>query len=261
MYDLPSDNPLEPGLPDEFHLLQPQLLLLTFQPPNWEPELVFSAADLNLYYDVRHPQWYKRPDWFGVVGVPRLYDGHDLRLSYVIWQEGVSPAIVVELLSPGTENQDLGEELRQPEEPPTKWTVYEQILQVPYYVVFSRYTNQLQAFELVDGHYQPVTLVEGRLPIPQLELSLGLWQGSYRGIERLWLRWLTLEGELIPLADEELIVAKQEASAAKQEASAAKQEASAAKQEASAAKQRAEQLAARLRELGIEPETIPQIDF
>jgi len=254
MYDLPSDNPLEPGLPDEFHLLQPQLLLLTFQPPNWEPELVFSAADLNLYYNVRHPQWYKRPDWFGVVGVPRLYDGHDLRLSYVIWQEGVSPAIVVELLSPGTENQDLGEELRQPEEPPTKWTVYEQILQVPYYVVFSRYTNQLQAFELVGGYYQPVALVEGRLPIPPLELSLGLWQGSYRGIERLWLRWLTLEGELIPLADEELIAAKQEVSAAKQEASAAKQE-------ASAAKQRAEQLAARLRELGIEPETIPQIDF
>jgi len=254
MYDLPSDNPLEPGLPDEFHLLQPQLLLLTFQPPNWEPDLVFSAANLNLYYNVRHPQWYNRPDWFGVVGVPRLYDGHDLRLSYVIWQEGVSPAIVVELLSPGTENQDLGEELRQPGEPPTKWTVYEQILRIPYYVVFSRYTNQLQAFELVGGYYQPVALVEGRLPIPPLELSLGLWQGSYRGIERLWLRWLTLEGELIPLADEELIVAKQEASAAKQEASAAKQE-------ASAAKQRAEQLAARLRELGIDPETIPQIDF
>jgi Uma2 family endonuclease len=254
MYDLPSDNPLEPGLPDEFHLLQPQLLLLTFQPPNWEPDLVFSAADLNLYYNVRHPQWYKRPDWFGVVGVPRLYDGHDLRLSYVIWQEGVSPTIVVELLSPGTENQDLGQELRQPGEPPTKWTVYEQILRIPYYVVFSRYTNQLQAFELVGGYYQPVALVEGRLPIPPLELSLGLWQGSYRGIERLWLRWLTLEGELIPLADEELIAAKQEASAAKQEASAAKQEASAAKQEASAAKQRAEQLAARLRELGIDPE-------
>ncbi len=255
MYDLPSDNPLEPGLPDEFHLLQPQLLLLTFQPPNWEPDLVFSAANLNLYYNVRHPQWYKRPDWFGVVGVPRLYDGHDLRLSYVIWQEGVSPAIVVELLSPGTENQDLGEELRQPGEPPTKWTVYEQILRIPYYVVFSRYTNQLQAFELVGGYYQPLALVEGRLPIPPLELSLGLWQGSYRGIERLWLRWLTLEGELIPLADEELIAAKQEASAAKQEASAAKQEASAAKQEASAAKQRAEQLAARLRQLGIDTET------
>ena len=27
MYDLPSEDPEEPGLPDEFHLLQPQLLL------------------------------------------------------------------------------------------------------------------------------------------------------------------------------------------------------------------------------------------
>ena len=249
MYDLPSENQEEPGLPDEFHLLQPQLLLLTFRPPNWNPDLVFSAADLNLYYDVRHPQWYKRPDWFGVVGVPRLYDEHDLRLSYVIWQEGVSPSIVVELLSPGTENQDLGEEVRQLDEPPTKWEVYEQILRVPYYVVFSRYTNQMQAFELVGTGYELVSLVEGRLQIPQLSLSLGLWQGSYRGIERLWLRWFTLEGELIPIADEELTTAKQEATAAKQEANEAKQE-------ATAAKERAEQLAARLRELGIDPNTV-----
>jgi len=36
---------------------------------------------MNLYYDVRHAQWYKRPDWFGV-GVPRLYDEVDMRLSY-----------------------------------------------------------------------------------------------------------------------------------------------------------------------------------
>ena len=85
MYDLPSEEPEEPGLPDEFHLLQPQLLLLTFQPPNWEINQVFNAAALNLYYDVKHPLWHKRPDWFGVVGVSRLYDDRDLRLSYVIW--------------------------------------------------------------------------------------------------------------------------------------------------------------------------------
>jgi hypothetical protein len=29
MYDLPSDNPEKPGLPDEFHDLQPQLLSRT----------------------------------------------------------------------------------------------------------------------------------------------------------------------------------------------------------------------------------------
>jgi len=52
----------------------------------------------------------KRPDF--VVGVPRLYDETDLRLSYVIWQEGVDPLVVVELLSPGTEEEDLGENVR-----------------------------------------------------------------------------------------------------------------------------------------------------
>jgi hypothetical protein len=39
MYDLPSENPEEPGLPDEFHNFQPQLLRetcqssLTYPPP------------------------------------------------------------------------------------------------------------------------------------------------------------------------------------------------------------------------------------
>lgn len=85
MYDLPSEDPEEPGLPDEFHIYQPQLLRETFQPPLWQPVSVFTASDLNLYYDVSHPSWYKRPDWFGVVGVSRLYEGRELRLSYVTW--------------------------------------------------------------------------------------------------------------------------------------------------------------------------------
>lgn len=88
MYDLPSEDPEEPGLPDAFHLLQPELLRLTFRPPSYPKDTVFTASDMNLYYDVRQPLWYKRPDWFGVLDVPRLYDGQDMRLSYVIWQEG-----------------------------------------------------------------------------------------------------------------------------------------------------------------------------
>ena len=32
-----------------------------------------------------------------------------MRLSYVRWQERVDPLIVVELLSPGTEEEDLGQ--------------------------------------------------------------------------------------------------------------------------------------------------------
>lgn len=242
MYDLPSDNPEEPGLPDEFHFLQPLLLFLTFGPPNWNPEQVFAACDLNLYYDVTHPNWYKRPDWFGVVGVSRLYEERDLRLSYVVWQERVNPFVVVELLSPGTEEEDFGRTVQKSGNPATKWQVYEQILRVPYYIIFSRYTNELQAFHLVGGHYEPVTITDGRFLLPELELSLGLWQGSFRGIDRLWLRWMTTEGELIPIPSEEATVAEQRAIAAEQEAADARQ--------------RAERLAARLRELGVDPEDL-----
>jgi Uma2 family endonuclease len=56
---------------------------------------------------VQHTLWQKRPDWVGVVGVPRLYNRSELRMSYVTWQEGVNPFVIVELLSPETENEDL----------------------------------------------------------------------------------------------------------------------------------------------------------
>ncbi|ACC84081.1 Uma2 family endonuclease [Nostoc punctiforme] len=253
MYDLPSDNPEEPGLPDDFHFLQPLLLYLTFQPINWNPELVYSAADLNLYYDLQHPLWYKRPDWFGVVGVGKLYKGQDFRLSYVTWQEPANPFVVVELLSPGTEDEDLGRRIESAaDKPPSKWEVYERILRIPYYIVFSRYTNKLQAFQLVGGHYEPMNLTEGRLLMPEIDLSLGLWQGSFRDIERLWLRWFTLAGELIPAPTEE-------ASAATQRAIIAEQQAIEAKQEAAQSKRKVEQLAERLRQLGLNADELDEL--
>jgi Uma2 family endonuclease len=69
-----------------------------------------------------------------------------MRLSYVVWQEGVNPYVIVELLSPGTEKEDLGEndaeklpsksedvadngqaiQAQSEEKPPRKWEVYEQ---------------------------------------------------------------------------------------------------------------------------------------
>ncbi len=232
MYDLASEDPQEPGLPDEFHDYQPELLRLTFCPPNYSTEQVFSGSDLNLYYDIRHPNWYKRPDWFGVVGVPRLYDGHDLRLSYVIWQEGISPYVVVELLSPGTEREDLGQSTKEPKAPPSKWQVYEQILRVPYYAVFDRYTDQIRFFQLVGDRYCQLELSQPRLWLPGIDLGLGLWQGTYEGITRQWLRWYDAEDNLIPIPTEKVEQAEQRAISAERKAN---------------------ELAQRLRELGIEP--------
>lgn len=230
MYDLPSEDPEEPGLPDEFHDFQPQLLRETFRPPNYSSDQVFSASDLNLYYDVRHSSWYKRPDWFAVVGVSRLYEQRDLRLSYVIWQEGVDPLIVVELLSPGTEREDLGQTLRDANQPPTKWEVYEQILRVPYYVVFNRYTDELQAFQLEGDRYTKLQLQEPRLWLQSVQLGIGLWQGTYQDIQRQWLRWYDASGNWV------LTPAEREAQQIDQE------------------RRRVARLVEQLRSLGVEPD-------
>ncbi len=258
MYDLPSEDPEEPGLPDEFHDLQPQLLSLTFRPPNYRASQIFSGTDMNLYYDVRHPMWHKRPDWFGVVGVPRLYDEIDLRMSYVVWQEGVNPFVIVELLSPGTEKEDLGENVNEeklPDEsgngagngqfvqnqmdgkPPRKWDVYEQVLRIPYYVVFSRYSNRLRVFELEGGHYLELELSDSRVWMSDLNLGLGLWQGEFLGIDRLWLRWYDIEGNWILTPEEQERLRAEVAESRAEEAEA-----------------KFESLMQRLRESGIDPD-------
>ena len=68
MFELPSEDPEESGLPDEFHDFQPKLLRETCKPPDISPDRYFIGADLNLYYDTQHTCWYGRPDWFLVLG-------------------------------------------------------------------------------------------------------------------------------------------------------------------------------------------------
>ncbi len=198
MYDLPSESLEEPGLPDEFHVFQPQLLRETFIPPNYPKDEVFIASDLNLYYDPNHTLWFKRPDWFAVLGISRLYQQTELRLSYVIWQEGVAPNVVVELLSPSTEKEDLGKILREINQPPTKWEVYEKVLRIPYYIVFDRYTDNLRVFQNIAGRYQELSITDSRIWLPELQLGIGLWQGTYQGVTRLWLRWYDATENWIP---------------------------------------------------------------
>ncbi len=233
MYDLPSEDPEEPGLPDEFHNFQPQLLRETCRSSHCPAEQMFMGTDLNLYYDARHPQWHKRPDWFVVLGVEPADQQADLRWSYVIWQEGVAPFLVVELLSPGTEAEDLGQTLREVNQPPTKWQVYEQILRVPYYALFDRYENQFRMFELVGTRYQELQFSEQRLWLEELQLGLGVWSGTYQGAEGLWLRWWKEDGDWVLTASEQLEQASEQL-----------------EQE----RQRSGRFAAQLRALGVDPD-------
>lgn len=218
MYDLPSEDPDEPGQPDEYHDLQPQLLSRTLQLVHYARSDCFMASNLNLYYKVDRLRWHQRPDWFLAAGVSRLYEGEDLRWSYVVWQEGKSPDVVIEFLSPGTASEDLGgfyeqslpmdrgeadsglvrieEESSQGSEDtreklPGKFEVYETYLKVPHYIVYSRYTQRLWYFQWKDGQYEEQSLKPTHpfVWLADLQIGLGIWQGEFDAVRGYWLRW------------------------------------------------------------------------
>ncbi len=259
MYDLPSEDPEEPGLPDDFHYLQPLLLRETFLPTVYPAEQTYIGTDINLYYDPRNPLWHKRPDWFLVLGAEQAKTIQELRLSYVVWQEEVAPYLVLELLSEGTEDEDLGTASRKSarpiRQPPGKWEVYEKILQVPFYVVFDRYAQRLRIFALTMGRYHELALLQQGLWFAEIGLSLQVWTGAFHGVHGEWLRWFDGQGKMLPTLDEQNARTRQQLSEAEQQLNKAEQQLSMEQQRADSAEQRAKQLAAKLRALGIEPET------
>jgi hypothetical protein len=103
---------------------------------------------------------------------------------------------------------------------------------IPYYIVFDRYTDELQGFQLEGDRYKQLELNQPKVWVPSIGIGLGLWQGEYRGCDRQWLRWYDAHGNWIPT------------------------EAERERQEKELAQARAERLAERLREAGIDPEQI-----
>ncbi len=241
MRDLPSDHPEDPGLPDEFHGIQPQMLNQTLQLRDYPPIERFTGFDMNLYYDLNHTAWYKRPDWFLVVGVNRLYGGSSPRSSYVVWDEGVVPMVVIEFLSPGTEAEDLGRFAPKPPiaqfgKPPGKFKVYEQILKIPNYIVFDEELAQLRFFRLTHGRYeeQSIAPTYPNLWIPELDIGLALWTGEYCHLTVPWMRWCDATGNLFPNLEESIRTqtAKLETQTAKLKAASTQLEATSTQLEA-----------------------------
>jgi hypothetical protein len=117
-----------------------------------------------------------------------------------------------------------------------------------------------------------VNLSDLRFWIPDLELGLGVWQGSYKNVNMPWLRWYDQDGNwvLTPVeeerqkveqerqkAEQERQKAEQERQKAEQERQKAEQERQKAEQERQKAeqeRQKTEKLIAQLRALGVEPE-------
>jgi hypothetical protein len=132
-----------------------------------------------------------------VLGTSASQSQDELRWSYLIWREGIGLFLVVELLSPGTEDEDLGQTLRVIGKPPTKWQVYEQILRVNFYALYDRYSKQFRLFELRGGGYVELTIDGQGFWFEALQLGLGLWNGSYFGVAGQWLRWYDRSGNWV----------------------------------------------------------------
>lgn len=196
--DLPSEVPEGYSLFNRFQFYQSQFMRASFYLPNYPPEQILISNRFTICYDEHHPNWYTHPNWFLVQGVPRIYKPRSKSMSYMIWEEKVIPLIVVEIIRLETE-VSFGDSRDENESvPPTSWEVYEQILQVPYCVVFNYDTDRLRVFKLVDNRYQELSQLEECVWLPELDLGLGLWSGIFDGFGRTWMRWFDTSGHWIP---------------------------------------------------------------
>jgi Uma2 family endonuclease len=187
------------------------------------------GQDCGIYWRLTDPpeRGAEAPDWFYVPNVPPTLDDR-LRRSYVLWQEIVSPLIVLEFVSGN------GQEERDNTPYEGKFWVYEQAIRVPFYGIYEADRASVEVYHLVDGLYRLLAPNDrGHYPIPALEIELGIWQGNYQNAFLPWLRWWDSQGNLLLTGEER---AEREA------------------QRANRAEQENDRLRAQLKALGIEPD-------
>ncbi|MEH2254156.1 Uma2 family endonuclease [Nostoc sp.] len=179
---------------------------------------VYVAGNLFIYYEKGYPESVVAPDVFVVFGV----ENRDRR-SYKTWEEqNKTPEFVLEITSKTTRSKDQG----------AKKGIYA-FLGVREYFQYDPtgdYLNpQLQGLHLVDGNYFPVatnTLPDGTVSLLSEVLGLEL------RLEAGKLRFYNPVTEQILLTYEEEAAARQ------------------------AAEEKAQRLAAKLRELNIDPDSL-----
>lgn len=217
--------------------IQQRLLVEPFYSSKALPLPFLAAANVGLFYKLHGEPIV--PDMLLSLGVQRAEDFSERRdRSYFVWEFGKVPEVCVELVS-NREGDELAvsQKSRQRGKERSKKDIYAQI-HVPYYVVFDPLWQiqgeaemngtLLRVWMLIAGDYHELTPAEGITEVGQpiwlesLGLGLTLWQGEFEEpVSRLWLRWCDEQGRVIPTGAE-----------------------------------RADRLAAKLRELGIDPDEV-----
>ena len=217
------------------------------------------GQDCGIYWRLTEPpeRGAECPDWFYVANVPPMLDGK-IRRSYVLWKELIPPVIALEFVSGnGSEERD-----KTPYE--GKFWVYERIIRPAYYGIYEVAKANIDMYHLQGTQYVQMTPnLQGRYTIPEMQVELGLWQGHYQGMTLPWMRWWDLENNMLLTGAEGMVIAQAEKLTAQlktQEAQEAQVQAEAqvqvAQAQAQTAQAQADRLAAKLRELGIDPNAL-----
>ncbi|AVQ71396.1 hypothetical protein B5D77_08855 [Microcystis sp. MC19] len=194
-------------------------------------ESMLIASNFGLCATVKTQTVVKAPDWVYIPSVKPIASG-EIRRSYTPHLEGEIPEIVLEFIS----ETEGGEYSINPHYPYGKWYFYEQILQVPVYGIFQPKTGELEIYRLNQGRYEQQKPNENnRYWIAEINLFLGVWQGKKAEVTAYWLRWWDKSGNLLLWGSERVAQTEYQL-----------------EQE----RMLRQKLAEKLRELGVEPETL-----
>jgi Uma2 family endonuclease len=227
------DYPTTDGMPMDSHghVRNLSLLVEAYNRAQGEPHRDFIAGNIFLHYDPQHLglRKFRGPDVLVVRDAPQR-----ARQAWIAWEEeGRLPNVVIEFLSKSTRTFDLG----------GKKEIYEREIGIPEYFWFDQEPGRIGGYRLVNGVYRELEKdAQGRLDSAELGLYLVSWWGTYDGETNWWLRWAAPDGTLLPTMGEVV--------------RAGSERAEAERTRADEAERRSAALVARLRALGIDPETL-----
>ncbi|WP_413167311.1 Uma2 family endonuclease [Capilliphycus salinus ALCB114379] len=200
----PTYNITWEKLPDDFvlpddpvdNINQPALaasLTESLQLAKKLPETALTPTNYGICATINGRIVVKAPDW---AYIPKItVERSEVVRSYTPNLQGEIPALVLEFLSdtPG------GEYSIKETYPPGKFYFYEQVLKVPNYGIFEPENGALELYRFGDnGRYQlELANEQNRFWIPEMQLFLGVWEGSRENRQGYWLRWWDEQGNLL----------------------------------------------------------------
>ena len=136
----------EPEMESSLHYLQLMLLVACL---NWhwqDRNDYFIGANLTIYFSRQQlkKRDFRGPDFFLVKDVT-----NQPRNSWVVWEEGKPPDVVIELLSESTASNDKS----------AKKLIYQNQMRVSEYFWYDPFNpNDFAGFDLNSGAYQPIEI-------------------------------------------------------------------------------------------------------